>query len=59
MRLAEKDILEAKKINELFDRLDDESKILASTYLRALRDLQMKKEAKTAQGEKNEQIKDF
>lgn len=45
MRLTEKDILEAKKINELFEQLDEESKILALTYLRALRDLQICKKA--------------
>lgn len=45
MRLTEKDILEAKKIDEVFANLDDMSKILALTYLSALRDLQMSKEA--------------
>ena len=45
MRLTEKDILEAKKIDEIFTSLDEMSKILALTYLSALRDLQMSKEA--------------
>lgn len=45
MRLTEKDILEAKKIDEVFANFDEMSKILALTYLSALRDLQMSKEA--------------
>lgn len=45
MRLTEKDILEAQEINEVFGELDEVSKILALTYLSALRDLQLTKEA--------------
>lgn len=43
MKLTEKDVLEATRINEVFASLDEMSKVLALTYLSALRDLQMSK----------------